>query len=594
MNVKTLIMLAALFTPVAVSYATENVAMAGRAPLMDPQRVVRRLTDYPGGIQVVVFLGTECPLAKLYATRLNDFQREFGNRGVAFVGVDANEQDSLADIARFARERELTYPLLKDPDGTVAAALGAIRTPEVVVLDAARQVRYRGRIDDQYVVGVQRSAPQAEELRTALTQLLAGEQVTTTTAPAPGCLIGRREPVNESAPVTYHNQVLRLFQQRCIECHRDGEIGPFVLDDYDEAAGWGPMIAEVVRDRRMPPWHASPEYGNFANNCRLSADEIALVTDWVNDGCPEGNPADTPEPLTFTSGWQLPRTPDQIVPMRTKPFKVPAEGGPEGVPYKHFRVPSEFAEDRWVTAAEVQPGARDVVHHIIVYIEPPDGKHRRDWVMLTAYVPGLRFEPLPPGAARLIPAGSQFVFEMHYTPVGAKREDLSRLGLLFVDADKVTHEAITAEVGDTDFRIPPGAAAHEVLATSEAAKEPFELLSLSPHMHLRGKAFRYELVSPSGEREVLLDVPAYNFNWQTRYVLTKPRTIPPGSKIHARALFDNSADNPANPDPTKTVTWGDQSWDEMMLGYFDLLRPRDANRSAGEKPVETGEDLGGG
>lgn len=540
---------------------------------------------------VVAFLGTECPLAKLYAGRLQAIAHDYADRGVAVVGVMSNSQDSLADIAEFVRLHELSYPVLRDNRNRVADAFGAERTPQVFVLDRQRTVRYAGRVDDQYVVGLIRDKPTTEDLRAALDDLLAGKSVATPTTPVVGCIIGRAREPNAGSPVTFARDVAPILQRRCVECHRAGEIGPFELAAYDDVAGWGEMIAEVVRDRRMPPWHAAPEHGEFANDRSMPESEKEVLYQWVKNGCPEGDPTETPKPRTFTAGWQMPREPDLVIGME-KPFDVPADAGREGVPYQHFVVPTGFTEDTWIEGAEVQPGNRSVVHHVIVYVAPPDSSWD-DRIFLAAYVPGLRYDPLPAGSAKRVPAGSSLVFELHYTPNGSPQQDLTKVGIMLADVDKIDKEVVTTELANVEFAIPPGAANHEVTATSQLADKDLTVISLSPHMHLRGKAFRFEMVLPSGERETLLEVPAYDFNWQTRYVLAKPRTLPAGAVIFCRAAFDNSPENLANPDPTATVRWGDQSWDEMMLGYFDVVLPRDDARKAGSKPVQTGLDLVG-
>jgi len=540
---------------------------------------------------VVAFLGTECPLAKLYAGRLQTIANEYAERSVAVIAVMSNVQDSLTDIEAFVQQHQIAYPVLKDRRNEVAHRFGAERTPQVFLLDNERKIRYQGRVDDQYLVGIVRDKPTREDLQLAIDELLAGKSVSVPQTDSPGCLIGRaREPSGDS-PVTFARDIAPILQARCVECHRAGEIGPFELTSYDEVAGWGEMIAEVVRNRRMPPWHANPEYGTFVNDRSLPLSEKELLYKWVQNGCPEGDRSDLPEPRKFTAGWQMPRPPELVLAM-PEPFTVPADAGRGGIPYQHFRVPTNFSEDKWISASEVQPGNRSVVHHTIVYVEPPGGK-RRDWIFLSAYVPGLRYEPLPAGSAKRAPAGSTLVFEIHYTPNGSVQQDTTRIGLAFADVKKVDKEVITAEIGNKDFVIPPGADKYVVTATSRPIRRQVTLLSLSPHMHLRGKAFRYEIVLPTGEREVLLDVPAYDFNWQTRYVLAEPRRLPIGSVIHCRAVFDNSVANLANPDSTKSVHWGDQSWDEMMLGYFDLIMPRDDKRTAVTKPVRTGLDIVG-
>ncbi len=541
---------------------------------------------------VVAFLGTECPLAKLYAGRLQAIADEYAERGVTVVAVMSNVQDSLAEIAAFVRQHKVTYPVLKDRRNEVADRFGAERTPQVFLLDRRHAVRYQGRVDDQYLVGLVRDKPTHEDLRQAIDELLKGTAVSVPQTEATGCIIGHAHQPNENSPVTYTRDIAPILQARCVACHRAGEIGPFELTSYEEAAGWGEMLAEVVRQRRMPPWHASPKHGAFANDRSMPGKEQELLSTWVKNGCPEGDRNDLPAPRQFTSGWQLPRQPDLVLSM-PEPFTVPADGGRDGVPYQHFRVPSGFTEDKWIAAAEVRPGNRAVVHHTIVYVLLPDGDWQRERIFLTAYVPGLRFNPLPAGAAKRVPAGSTFVFEMHYTPNGSVQQDKTEIGLVFADLDQIDKELITTEIGDLEFVIPPGAASHVVTATSRPTKQEVTLVSLSPHMHVRGKSFRYELVLPTGDREVLLDVPAYDFNWQTSYLLAKPRQLPVGSVIFCRAVFDNSAANLANPDPTQSVRWGDQTWDEMMLGFFDVILPRDDARKAGKKPVLTGLDLVG-
>jgi peroxiredoxin len=543
---------------------------------------------------VVAFLGTECPLAKLYAGRLQTIADDYAGRKVAVVAIMSNVQDSPADIAAFVREHKITYTVLKDRDNEVATMFEAERTPQVFLLDRDRVVRYQGRIDDQYLVGIPRDKPTREDLRLAIDELLAGKAVSVSKTEPLGCIIGRAHKPAADSPVTYARDIAPILQERCVECHREGEIGPFSLTSYDEVAGWGEMMAEVVRQRRMPPWHADHRYGSFANDRSMPNDEKEMIYRWVDNGCPAGDLADLPKPREFTAGWQLPREPDAIVSM-PETFTVPAEGGPGGVPYKHFRVDSGFKEDKWIAAAEVVPGNRSVVHHVITYVVPPGGDEdrERDRIFLAAYVPGLRFDPFPAGSARRVPAGSTFLFQLHYTPNGSEQQDQTQIGLVFADLNQIDKELITTEIGNVDFVIPPGEASHVVTATSRPTSKELTLVSLSPHMHLRGKSFRYDVLLPSGEREVLLDVPAYDFNWQTRYVLARPRPLPVGSVIFCRAVFDNSEANLANPDPTQSVRWGEQTWEEMMLGFFDVTLPRDDTRKAGKKPVTTGLDIVG-
>jgi peroxiredoxin/mono/diheme cytochrome c family protein len=534
-----------------------------------------RLADFAHSRYLVVaFLGTECPMAKLYAPRLQALADEYKAQGVGFVGVDANAQDALSDLAAYARQHDIRFPLLKDVGNRLADQLGARRTPEVFVVDSERRVRYWGRIDDQYGVGFARSEPQQHDLRHALDELLAGHTVSTPITPAAGCLIGRVRVRDEQAQVTYSNQIARLFQRRCVECHRDGDIAPFALDDYEAAAGWAEMIAEVVRENRMPPWHANAEPSKFSNDRQLTDEEKSLIEKWVSAGAPQGDPAMLPPSRQFTKGWQLPREPDLVVPMSDEPHPVPAEGTVE---YQFFRVDPQLTEDKWIEAVEVVPGNRAVVHHVLVFAESP-GDEQPDIGggvrgFLAAYVPGLRSVHFPPGMAKFLPAGSKLVFQLHYTPNGSPQTDVSKIAFVFTSRDQVTHEVKTVSAFQPMIRIPAAAADH-VESTKTKLHRDAKLLALMPHLHLRGKAFRYLLKRPGDELwTTLLDVPRYDFNWQTNYQLAEPLDLPDGSFIKCVAHYDNSPDNPNNPDPEQSVRWGEQTWDEMMIGYFDVAVP---------------------
>jgi peroxiredoxin len=525
---------------------------------------------------VVVFLGSTCPLANLYGPRLTELAREFGPRGVAFVGISANAQDTLADLAAFVRRHRLPFPLLKDPAHAVADQMGAVRTPETFVLDAERIVRYRGRIDDQYGVGSQRPRPAQRYLASALDELLSGRPVSCPSVPAVGCRIGREPKVEPHGTVTYGREISRLLARRCVSCHRAGDIAPFPLTDYREVAGWSAMIREVVSAGRMPPWFADPRHGRFRNEARLTPEEKSLLVNWIDDGCPAGSLADQPAAATFPKAWRIGR-PDRILPIAMAPFTIPAEGE---VAYQYFLVDPGFAEDRFVRAAQVRPRNLAVVHHALVSIVPPDGdmsKLDSAGAMLD-YAPGMPPTELPAGYAIRIRAGSKLLFQIHYTPNGSPQTDLTRLGLVFAEPHAVQHEVRGGAVINPELEIPAGAAHHQVAGELRLA-EGVRLVSLSPHMHLRGKSFRFEAVFPDGRHTVLLDVPRYDFNWQLRYEPAEPPQLPAGTRLICTAVYDNSADNPANPDPTATVGWGDQTWDEMLIGFFAFVPDR-----AGPRP----------
>jgi hypothetical protein len=317
---------------------------------------------------------------------------------------------------------------------------------------------------------------------------------------------------------------------------------------------------------------ADPRHGKFANDPSLTPAEKETLLSWIAAGCPEGNRADLPAPAHFSEGWTIPG-PDLVVSM-PEPYTVPAEGVIE---YVHISVDPGFHEDRWVKAAEIMPGNKAVVHHCNIFLQPPGHEDPADLgevgklgsFCLTMTAPGTPPMTLPDGMAKRIPAGWRIVFVMHYQVIGSVQTDQTRLALTFADPATVKQEVATKLMFDRTLRIPPHAAHHQVSETW-AVRRDLLLLSFFPHMHLRGKSFRYELIHPDGSEEILLDVPRYDFNWQHRYLLARPRRIVAGSQIRCTAVYDNSADNPANPDPGAEVRAGTQSWDEMFNGYFDV------------------------
>ncbi len=531
------------------------------------------LDDYQGKVVVLAFLGTECPLAKSYAPRLRDLAAEFEKQGAAFIGIDANQQDSLTEIGAFARVSEIKFPMLKDNNNQVADRVGAIRTPEVFVLDRDRVVRYWGRIDDQFgqKTGSGYAKPKLSErnLADALTEVLAGKPVSRPVVKADGCFIGRVSKTDPHGDVTYTKHVARIMQNRCVECHRNGEIAPFSLTSFDEVVGWAETIREVTSEGRMPPWFANPEHGHFSNDARLSKDEKQLINTWVDNGCPKGDAKDMPPAKHYVEGWQIGQ-PDQVFYMRDKPFTVPAEGV---VDYQFYTVDPGWTEDKWIQATESRPGNRAVVHHIIVFVQPKEGGDVFARGGIGGYAPGTPPNVSPPGTAIKVPANSRLVFQLHYTPNGTEQDDRSMIGVKFADPKTVKQAVRGALVGDMAFKIPPGDANYEVKAKHLFLKDTL-LLNLTPHMHLRGKDFKYEAEYPDGTREVLLDVPNYDFNWQIRYMFTEPKLMPKGTRMYCTAHFNNSADNLANPDPKDTVTFGEQTWEEMMFGFYTSIDPK--------------------
>jgi peroxiredoxin len=521
-------------------------------------------------VVVLAFIGTECPVAKAYGERLSELAKKYADKGVQFLGVSSNRQDTITELAAFARIHHIEFPILKDLNNKVADQVGAQRTPEVFVLDSDRNVRYHGRIDNQYGVGYAKKTASESFLTDAINEVLAGKAVAKAETAAVGCFIGRVHAADASSAVTYSNQVVRILNKRCVSCHRVGEAAPFAMTNYGEVSGWADAIAEVVRQRRMPPWHASPKYGHFANDRSMPEEEKEVLYQWAAAGAPEGDAKNVPPAPTFVEGWGLPKAPDKVVKMAAKAYHVPATGV---VDYQYFRVDPGFKEDKWITAIEARPSNRAVVHHIIVFAQPKGGRDEARRQFLVGYAPGAIPLVLPPGMAKHIPAGSELLFQLHYTPNGKPGDDISECGLVFGDAKDVKHLVRTVEAINTGFEIPAGADNFEVQSDSFALPMDVQLLQLFPHMHFRGKSFTYEAVYPDGRKEMLLDVPRYDFGWQLTYELSNTLPMPKGTKMHCVAHFDNSENNLNNPDPKSSVRWGDQTWEEMMIGFYDVAVP---------------------
>jgi hypothetical protein len=370
----------------------------------------------------------------------------------------------------------------------------------------------------------------------------------------------------DSATPTFSKDVAAILNKRCVECHRAGEPAPMPLTSYQEARPWAKAIKAAVLQHKMPPWLADPHYGNFANNRSMTENDVRTLVAWADGGAPEGDPKATPPVPHFETGWNIGK-PDVVIDIGTE-FDVPAEGT---VAYQYFTVPTNFTEDKWVEAAEVRPDKRAVVHHVIAFLQDPSVAQRQVGNLLVGYAPGEQPLRLEPGTAKLVKAGSKIMFQVHYTPNGKPAKDRSYIGLKFAK-EPPKFRAITANATNRGFVIPPGDPAYQVKSTW-TTRQNVMLLGMMPHMHLRGKDFKYTLVYPDGRKEVILNVPKYDFNWQLQYDLKSPIALPEGTRIDCVAHFDNSPNNKFNPDPSKEVKWGDQTWEEMMMGFFTYSVP---------------------
>ncbi|MCI0488699.1 MAG: cytochrome c [Blastocatellia bacterium] len=426
-----------------------------------------------------------------------------------------------------------------------------------------------------------------------------------------------KKSLRPSTEITFSKDVAPIFYSNCVVCHRPDDLAPMSLISYKEARPWARSIKERVATRDMPPWHADPKHGDFANDRRLSQKEIDTIVAWVDQGAKEGDPKDLPKLPEYADGWHI-GTPDVVLSM-TKEHTVEAEGSDD---YLYFTIPTNFKEDKWVRAAEIRPGNKKVVHHVIAFVAPQsalaqlfsgrrnqsqrqsyfitEGTLRRvradapvtddgcnatgddsrsanrrsgsggGGTFLAGFAPGKDWDYWPEGTAKKIPAGSMIVFQMHYSKTTGKPEtDRSSIGLIFAKSPP-EKTVVTTGISNILFRVPPGEGNHEVTSCQTLDRD-VEIYSYMPHMHLRGKDMKYEAVFPDGRRETLIWVPNYSFSWQTVYKLKKPLTLPKGTKLIVTAHFDNSPKNKYNPDPSKSVRWGDPTYDEMMIGWIEYL-----------------------
>ena len=529
-----------------------------------------KLSDYKGKPLVIAMTNTTCPICKKYGPTLAELHKELADKGVALLLLNT----SALDTPEIAREAVAKYKFASryvlDAKGELAAALRANSTGDCFVLDGARTLAYRGAVDDQYGLGYALEKPRRQYLRDAVASVLAGQVPYWRATWAPGCDL-EFKPAAGSTTITWHNRVSRIIEQNCQECHRKGENGPFELMTYADVKANAPTIKREVRKGTMPPWFATKEHGDWYNDRSLSERDKSDLVSWLENGMPEGDAADAPAARNWPEGWRIGK-PDEIVSI-PKEFSIPAKGT---VPYQYTYVGTAFGEDKWVQAMEIRSTAPQAVHHVLIFLlypmnhprakeQPNDAGGTRGYFM--GMVPGQGHIVFPQGMGKFLPKGARMVFQVHYTTNGEELKDKTSIGMIWCK-EKPATEIKTIGISNERFRIPPGADNHEVRAVRKLDKA-LRIESFMPHMHVRGKAYRYEVQYPDGKTEVLLDIPRYDFNWQLLYILREPKDLPKGSTLICTGWFDNSDKNPANPDPKAEVRFGEQTWDEMQIGYIN-------------------------
>jgi hypothetical protein len=512
--------------------------------------------------EVFAFMATRCPMARLSTGRLNALADRYPQ--VRFLGISVHEQDTDADIAKFGSGLHFCFRRnLGEID-----RLGATRSPEVFLLVDGRVV-YQGRIDDQFSPGTNRSRPTRGDLEEAIKETLAGLPVSIPRTKAEGCRISVARTA--SGELTFEH-VGPILHARCAVCHHPGEVAPFPLMTYDDCFAWKEMIREVVGNQRMPPWHADPRYGKFANDRSLTARERELLLRWIDAGAPAGK-VEPQAPEFKKTGWSI--KPDVVLQV-AQPFQVPAEGM---LDYQEFVLNPGFENDTWIQAVEVRPGNRALVHHIAVMLRPKGAARGTIYLnelgdrFFASMVAGTGVTVWPAGVAKVVPAGWDMVLQVHYQPNGLPGVDQSTIALQLADPATVRQQIAKRVLLLPGFVLPPNAIT--TLTQTWTLEDDYTLYALHPHMHLRGRSMRIEIVGG----ETLLSVPHFDFNWQHDYVLAEPMPLKKGTVILCSAEFDNTADNPNNPDPNATVQEGLQTTDEMFQANFDITRTHE-NRLA--------------
>ena len=572
----------ALLAPVAALSVLAGL-LTGGAPKTVPVRADAPVVAAAHKATVYVFLSTQCMVSKLYAPRLNSLARDYGKRGVVVIGVFSNIQEGQAEVAAFAKSHAFAFPVVRDGDASLAAKYGATMTPQAFVVDASGQTVYQGRIDDN----ADTTLVHHHDLAAALDAVLAGRPVLHPKLAAFGCILRRPAEKIASSQITYAHDVAPILQRNCETCHRAGQIGPMPLTNYTQASAWRGDIKRWTSDRQMPPWKADPGAGDFQDSRRLSDHDVATLAKWADAGAPEGDAKDLPAPPHFRDGWPLGQ-PDLVL-QPSRPYHLEADGSDV---YRCYVIPTDFTHDRYVSAVDVQPGNRSIVHHVIAFIDGTGASanlegHEKEpgytsfggvgftpTGSLGGWAPGMTAHALPDGVATEVPAGARIVLQVHYHKDGKPETDFSRIGLYFTKTvvQKTLH--IIPIIHGLD--IPAGDSHYTVTTLGAPSPVDFHLLAVTPHMHLLGRAMKLTAILPDNRQVPLISVSDWDFNWQATYFYKKPIAFPKGTRVMMTATYDNSSRNPRNPNsPPKETTWGEQTTDEMCIAFLHYTLDRE-------------------
>ena len=544
---------------------------------------------------VFFFLSCQCPLSNLYSPRMESLYKVFSHHGVQFFGIYSNYEESGSAEKKDARDHGLTFPVVRDANGSIAKLLHASYTPESVLVDQKGSIRYRGRIDNKVAATPQaytlRQKTTSKDLSGAIWDVLEGKQVAHPVLLSFGCAIRRAPDVTASSRIgtlTYAHDIAPILNRRCVECHRAGQVAPFVLTSYKQAAAWAQDIKRYTQNGYMPPWEPTPGYGDFVGEHTyvLTAQEKAKIAKWVDTGTLPGNLSQAPPEPHFPSGWQLGK-PDAVY-QAESPYHLAADGSDV---YRNFVIHTHFHQNVWVRSLEVHPENRLVVHHVIVYIDgfrlspkmeaschdgqpgytsSGGGPGFLPTGLLGGWAPGNAPEFDPNGVAMLIPKNALLVLQVHYHKDGKPETDHTSFGIYFAH-HTIQKSANMGLVANFSFSIPPGAAHYKVTAQMEIPQNA-HLLNILPHMHLLGQEMKLWAVLPNGTDKPIIWIKHWDFNWQRTYWLRRPMELPKGTIVHLKAYYNNSSSNPFNPHPSHPIAvgFGEETTDEMCLAFLTL------------------------
>ncbi len=536
--------------------------------LLDAHGRFHQVSRYASSRLLVLYVqGNGCPIVRQNLAALTALRERYEPSEVRFLLFNANPQDDRLALLEEIEAFSIELPILRDASQLVAEALSLERTGEALVIDpSGLQLLWRGPLDDRLEYGAQKAEAQREFLAEALDALLEGGAPPSDVPAAKGCAITFQQP-QARHQVDYAEDIAGLLEARCVDCHQRGGAAPFAMRNHASVQGWSAMIEEAVLTRRMPPWHADPDHGSFAGDASLSVEEQRKLVHWVRAGAPGSESDPLADREAELQDWPE-GEPDLVIEIEAQ--EVPATGV---LGYREFYLPEEIVEDRWVKGVVFLPSEPEVMHHAFVFARFP--KHLRHLQersngglsdFFGAYVPGMLQGFFPEDTGKRLPAGTRIKVQLHYTTNGRPLVDKPRIGLYFHD-EPPEHELRVASAVNRRLDIPPRSPETRASA-SRIVPVDAVLYGMIPHMHFRGSWMRFTLRRPDGSEELLLSVPQYDMFWQRQYMLSEPLAVPAGSTIEVEGAFDNSAGNPLNPDPSQRLHFGQQTTDEMFIGYL--------------------------